>query len=151
MKLFLIGLLLNIINCAENTFKIDFSFLLPDYNTTNLIGINSDNDNLQNSKNKSFLQNINYYQNIRPLTKICLGDPFQCFQIPITFNFSETIFDLNLVAFFYRKSSSFSLLAEINDSILHVSDRIKFGKRAKSVLSEYNFILIKNKIVLSRV
>ena len=129
------------INCIENEFNIDFSFLLPDYNTTNLIGFSSNDDTQPDFvNNKLVLQNQEYYRNIKPMTNLCIGNPFQCFQIPISFNMSETIINLNLVNFNYLKSSSFSLLSDI-DTIFYASDTIKLSKRAKNVISEFNFIL----------
>ena len=129
------------INCIENEFKIDFTFLLPDYNTTNLIGFSSNDDTQPDFvNNKLVLQNQEYYRNIKPMTNLCIGNPFQCFQIPISFNMSETIINLNLVNFNYQKSSSFSLLSDI-DTIFYASDTIKLSKRAKNVISEFNFIL----------
>ena len=131
------------INCVENVFKIDFSFLLPDYNTTNLVDIISD-ENQEDLTDKSLvIQNINYYKNIKPMTSLCIGDPFQCFQIPISFNISETIIDLNSVNFDYKKSSSFSFLPDVNSTdVLFVSDIIKLSKRAKNLIPLFNFILI---------
>ena len=139
MQLFLIYFitLLISINSIENTFKIDFSFLLPDYNTTNIIELSS-NDLINN---KSDLQNIKYYLKIKPMTNICIGDPFQCFQVPISFNISETIFNLNSINFKYKKSSSFSILSDINN-IFYFSVIIKLSKRTKNTISEFNFILI---------
>ena len=74
------------------------------------------------------------------MTNICIGDPFQCFQIPISFNMSETIINLNSVNFKYKKSSSFSLLSDIN-TMFYASDTIKLGKRTKNIISDFNFIL----------
>ena len=34
-------------------------------------------------ENKSLIRNIQYYQNIKPITYTCNGDPLQCFHIPI--------------------------------------------------------------------
>ena len=127
------------INCIDNTFKIDFSFLLPDYNTTNLIE-SPLNDNQQNILVKTFFKNIDYYQNIKPMTHICIGDPYQCFQIPVSLNEYETIINLYSVNFDYHKSSSFSFLKDTNISYV-VSDKIKLSKRAKSLISDFNFIL----------
>ena len=134
------------INCIDNTFIIDFSFLLPDYNTTNIIEYPS-NDNQQNILAKTLFKNIDYYQNIKPMTHICIGDPYQCFQIPISFNEYETIINLNSVNFDFQKSSSFSFLKDTNFSYV-VSDKIKFSKRAKSLISDFNFIIINETLPL---
>ena len=144
MQLFVLfsTFLFTTIECIENTFKIDFSFLLPNYNDTNQIELNLNDESKSNLiNNKSFLQNISYYKNIKPITNICIGDPFQCFQVPISFNISETIFNLNSINFKYKKSSSFSILSDINNTF-YVSDIIKLSKRTKNTISEFNFILI---------
>ena len=144
MKLFWIFSIFffTIVKCIENTFKIDFSFLIPEDNNTIQIGINSNDESESNLTNKNtFLQNMTYYQNIKPITNICLGDPFQCFQIIISFNICETILNLNITNFDYKKSSSFSLLSDL-DTVFYASDTVKLGKRSKNVISKYNFILI---------
>ena len=121
------------INCAENTFKIDFSFLFPDYYTTHLIDMNSNETT----------QNITYYQGIKPMTHLCIGDPFQCFQILLSFNISETIINLNSVNFDYENSFSFFFLQNINmtKNASCVSDTIKLSKRTQNKISEFHFIL----------
>ena len=132
--------LLVTINCIENTFKIDFLFLLPDYNTTNHIGYSS--NELQSSliENKSLIRNIKFYHNIKPMTDFCIGDPFQCFHIPISFNEYETVISLLTLNFNYEHSSSFSFLPKLNLSY-GVTDRIKLSNRAKNLIEDYNFIL----------
>ena len=121
------------INCAENTFKIDFSFLFPDYYTTHLIDMNSNETT----------QNITYYQGIKPMTHLCIGDPFQCFQILLSFNISETIINLNSVNFNYENSFSFFFLPNINmtKNASCASDTIKLSKRTQNKISEFHFIL----------
>ena len=144
MQLFVLfsTFLFTTIECIENTFKIDFSFLLPNYNDTNQIELNLNDESKSNLiNNKSFLQNISYYKNIKPITNICIGDPFQCFQVIISFNACETIINLNLADFDYKKSSSLSPLSKV-DTIFYASDVVKLGKRAKNVIPKYNFILI---------
>ena len=140
--------LLNLINCAENTFKIDFSFFLPDFNITNNKE-NPSNELLSNLiVNQSINRNIEYYQNIKPMTDICIGEPLQCFLIPISFNEYETIINLNSLNFNYKKSESFKLLPDLNISYGAV-DIIKLSNRAKSLIQDYNFIITNESNILS--
>ena len=140
--------LLNLINCAENTFKIDFSFFLPDFNITNNKE-NPSNELLSNLiVNQSINRNIEYYQNIKPMTDICIGEPLQCFLIPISFNENETVINLNSLNFNYKKSESFKLLPDLNISYGAV-DIIKLSNRAKSLIQDYNFIITNESNILS--
>ena len=140
--------LLNLINCAENTFKIDFSFFLPDFNITNNKE-NPSNELLSNLiVNQSINRNIEYYQNIKPMTDICIGEPLQCFLIPISFNEYETVINLNSLNFNYKKSESFKLLPDLNISYGAV-DIIKLSNRAKSLIQDYNFIITNESNILS--
>ena len=132
--------LLVTINCIENTFKIDFLFLVPDYNTTNHIGYSSNELQSNLIENKSLIRNIKFYHNIKPMTDFCIGDPFQCFHIPISFNEYETVINLLTLNFNYKDSSSFSFLPNLNLSY-GATDRIKLSNRAKNLIEEYNFIL----------
>ena len=130
------------INYIISTFKIDFSFLLPDYNTTNLISPQekSETANSENSPNISIKKDIYYYYYLKPMTNLCIGDPSQCFQIPISFNYYETILNLNILNFKYTDSSSFSLTSKIS-TLFSGSDIFKIGKSAKNLISKYDFII----------
>ncbi len=136
------------VNCIENTFKIDFSFLFPNYNITNNMGYSSNEIESKLIENKSLIRNIQYYQNIKPMTDICIGDPLQCFHIPISFNEYETIINLNTLNFKNKDSSSFSLLSNLNDSY-GARDNIKLSKRTKSLIKDYNFIITNESNILS--
>ena len=136
------------INFIISTFKIDFSFLLPDYNTTNLISSQekTDLDNTEISSNIITKKDILYYQNLKPMTNICIGDPSQCFQIPISFNYYETILNLNSLNYKYSKSSSFILTSKLN-TIFSASDILKISKRAKNIISKYDFIITNESLI----
>ena len=71
------------VNFIENTFKIYFSFLFPNYNITNNMCYSSNEIESKLIENKSLIRNIQYYQNIKPITDIFIGAPLQCFHIPI--------------------------------------------------------------------
>ena len=95
------------INCiVQNTFTIDFSFLLPNSNISDMFIDNVFNDSLFNS---SLSKNFSYYYDIKPMIKFCIGDPLQCFFIEISFNSYETILDSNSLYFNYKDSSSLNL------------------------------------------
>ena len=130
------------INFIISTFKIDFLFLLPDYNTTNLISSpeKTDLDNTQTASSALITKDIKYYQNIKPMTNLCIGDPYQCFLIPISFKYYETILNLNTLNYKYTKSSSFKPKTKIS-SVFCGSDNIKISEKAKNFIKEYDFII----------
>ena len=121
---------------------------MPNFNITNNKE-NPSNELLSNLiVNQSINRNIEYYQNIKPMTDICIGDPLQCFLIPISFNEYETIINLNSLNFHYKKSESFKLLPDLNISYGAV-DIIKLSNRAKSLIQDYNFIITNESNILS--
>ena len=121
---------------------------MPDFNITNNKE-NPSNELLSNLiVNQSINRNIEYYQNIKPMTDICIGEPLQCFLIPISFNEYETVINLNSLNFNYKKSESFKLLPDLNISYGAV-DIIKLSNRAKSLIQDYNFIITNESNILS--
>ena len=127
------------INCiVQNTFTIDFSFLLPNSNISDMFIDNVFNDSLFNS---SLSKNFSYYYDIKPMIKFCIGDPLQCFFIEISFNSYETILDSNSLYFNYKDSSSLNLLEKVN-STYAASDTIKLGDENKNEINNFNFILL---------
>ena len=127
------------INCiVQNTFTIDFSFLLPNSNISDMFIDNVFNDSLFNS---SLSKNFSYYYDIKPMINFCIGDPLQCFFIEISFNSYETILDSNSLYFNYKDSSSLNLLEKVN-STYAASDTIKLGSENKNEINNFNFILL---------
>ena len=91
-------LLLMNINFIKNTFTIDFSFLIR-YSNDSLLS----NNLIENPYNKSFLRNLSYYYNIKPMIKLCIGDPLYCFYAILSFDTYETIINLNSTHFNYKE------------------------------------------------
>lgn len=142
MQLFYICsiILLLKINCIiQNTFTIDFSFLLPDSNINDMLIDNVFNESILNS---SLSKNFSYYYNIKPMIKFYIGSPLQCFFIQISFNSYETTLDLNSLYFNYKESSSLNLLENINSTYIAASDTIKLGSENKNDIDNFNFILL---------
>ena len=125
------------INYIQNKFTIDFSFLLPDNN--NQIETIVD----ENTEENIIYKNISYFFNINPMVKLCIGDPFQCFFIQLSFNSYETIINLNYTNFKYKDSSSFQALENINETLI-ASDTIRIGTENKYLIEDFNFLLTDN-------
>ena len=125
------------INYIQNKFTIDFSFLLPDNN--NQIETIVD----ENTEESIIYKNISYFFNINPMVKLCIGDPFQCFFIQLSFNSYETIINLNYTNFKYKDSSSFQALENINETLI-ASDTIRIGTENKYLIEDFNFLLTDN-------
>ena len=125
------------INYIQNKFTIDFSFLLPDNN--NQIETIVD----ENTEENIIYKNISYFFNINPMVKLCIGDPFQCFFIQLSFNSYETIINLNFTNFKYKDSSSFQALENINETLI-ASDTIRIGTENKYLIEDFNFLLTDN-------
>ena len=115
--------LIFLVNKTKATFSLDFNFIPPEYDYINIITTSVNNESLYNN---SFL----YYYHSKPMVKICLGQPLQCFLLQISFHSYETILNLNLLNFNYHESSSFNLLSSIDDTIA-ASDNIKIGNETK--------------------
>ena len=124
------------INHIINTFTIDFSFSLPNSNNNTLI-TNNINDN---RINESFSKNLSYYFNISPQVKLCIGNPFHCFYVQISFSSYDTILNLDSLNFKFTDSSSFRVLTAPNKTFLG-SDTIKLGTENKNLIDNYNFII----------
>ena len=129
-------LLLMNINFIKNTFTIDFSFLIRFSNDSLL-----SNNLIENPYNKSFLSNLSYYYNIKPMIKLCVGDPLYCFYSLLSFDTYETIININSTHFNYKESSSFKSLTTINN-LMVCSDNIRLGTENKILINNYNFIII---------
>ena len=125
------------INYIQNKFTIDFSFLLPDNN--NQIETIVD----ENTEENIIYKNISYFFNINPMVKLCIGDPFQCFFIQLSFNSYETIINLNYTNFKFKDSSSFQALENINETLI-ASDTIRIGTENKYLIEDFNFLLTDN-------
>ena len=125
------------INYIQNKFTIDFSFLLPDNN--NQIETIVD----ENTEENIIYKNISYFFNINPMVKLCIGDPFQCFFIQLSFNSYETIININYTNFKYKDSSSFQALENINETLI-ASDTIRIGTENKYLIEDFNFLLTDN-------
>ena len=128
--------LIFLVNKTKATFSLDFNFIPPEYDYINIIATSVNNESLYNN---SFL----YYYHSKPMVKICLGQPLQCFLLQISFHSYETILNLNLLNFNYHESSSFNLLSSIDDTMA-ASDNIKIGNETKISINTFNFILINN-------
>ena len=144
--LFFLLILVNI-NFIKNTFTIDFSFLMPYLNGSILA-----NNLMDNQFNQTYLRNLSYYYNIKPMTKLCIGDPLYCFYTQLSFDKNETIINPNSTNFNYIKSSSFKTLSTMNN-LLACTDNIRLGTENKIVINNYNFILINdsNENILSEI
>lgn len=132
---------IQIINYIQNKFTIDFSFLLPE-NSNQITTIINENTN-ENIYNKSIYKNITYFFNISPMVKLCIGDPFQCFYIQLSFNSYETIININNTNFKYKDSSSFQFLSNTNEAFI-ASDTIRIGTENKNLIENFNFLVIDN-------
>lgn len=125
----------------QNKFTIDFSFLLPE-NSNQITTLITENTN-ENIDENIIYKNISYFYNIKPMVKLCIGDPFQCFFIQLSFNTYETIINKNNTDFKFKDSSSFQILENINESLV-VSDTIRIGTENKYLIENYNFLLTDN-------
>ena len=134
------------INFIKNTFTIDFSFLLPDSINDSLI----ENDIEDNSHNVSFYRNLSYYFNIKPMVKLCIGNPLQCFFIQLSSRTYETILNLNSLNYQYIYSSSFNPLSDINTTF-GGSDSIKLGTENRNLINELNFIMTNDSDIDSQI
>ena len=128
-----------IINFIKNTFTIDFSYLLPDYKYNNIMIDNTEN----NQFNTSIPRNFSYYYSLTPELKFCIGNPFQCFYIQISFTSMETILNLQTLNFKYMDSSSLNILANVNQTFA-ATDNIRLGTENNYLIENYNFIIINN-------
>ncbi len=133
-NLYFFFLLFNI-NYINSTYTIDFSFLTPDYNNNTIIYNVKDK-----IYNESISKDIFYYFSINPMIKICIGEPFQCFFIQVSFTSSETILNLNNLNYHFSDSSSFLVLTKINKTFI-ASDTIKLGTENKNIIENFNFII----------
>ena len=133
-------LVLNI-NYIQNKFTIDFSFLLPE-NSNQITTLITENTN-ENIDENIICKNISYFFNIKPMVKLCVGEPFQCFFIQLSFNTYETIINKNNTNFKFKDSSSFQILENINESLI-VSDTIRIGTENKYLIENFNFLLTDN-------
>ena len=125
------------INYIQNKFTIDFSFLLPENNSQ----IETIVD--ENTNENIIYKNISYFFNINPMVKFCIGDPFQCFFIQLSFNSYETIINPNYTNFKYKDSSSFQALENINETLI-ASDTIRIGTENKYLIEDFTFLLTNN-------
>lgn len=133
------------INNIHNKFTIDFSFLLPENNNqiTPIINENTNENTEENSNENIIYKNISYFFNINPMVKLCIGEPFQCFFIKLSFNSYETIININYTNFKYKDSSSFQILSNINETLI-ASETIRIGTENKFLIENFNFLLTDN-------